>query len=40
MVNNAKNNVDTIRNQTRAFTSGGIPTHQIKPNTIMKMFII
>jgi len=31
MVNNAKNNVDTIRHQTRAFTSGGIPTHQIKP---------
>ena len=31
MVNNAKNNVDTLRDQTRAFTSGGIPQTQIKP---------
>ena len=31
MVNNAKNNVDTIRNQTRAFTSGGMPKSEIKP---------
>ena len=31
MVNNAKQNVDTLRNQGRAFTSAGIPTSQIKP---------
>ena len=31
MVNNAKNTVDTLRNQGRAFTSGGIPPSQIKP---------
>ena len=31
MVNNAKGNVDTMRNQGRAFTSAGIPTSQIKP---------
>ena len=31
MVNTAKNNVDTLRNQGRAFTAGGIPPAQIKP---------
>jgi hypothetical protein len=31
MVNNAKQNVDTLRNQGLAFTKGGIPPAQIKP---------
>ena len=31
MVNTVKNNVDTLRNQGRAFTAGGIPPAQIKP---------
>ena len=31
MVNNAKNTVDSLRNQGRAFTAGGIPPAQIKP---------
>ena len=31
MVNNAKNNVDSLRNQGRAFTAGGVPPAQIKP---------
>ena len=31
MVNNAKSNVDTSRNQTRSFTAGGMPPSQIKP---------
>ena len=31
MVNTAKNNVDTLRNQGRAFTASGIPPAQIKP---------
>ena len=31
MVNTAKNNVDTLHNQGRAFTAGGIPPAQIKP---------
>ena len=31
MVNNAKNTVDSLRNQGRAFTAGGIPPTQIKP---------
>ena len=31
MINNAKSNVDTLRNQGRAFTSGGIPKSKIKP---------
>ena len=31
MVNNAKQNVDTLRNQGMAFTKGGIPPAQIKP---------
>ena len=31
MVNNAKQNVDTLRNQGLAFTSAGIPQTQIKP---------
>ena len=31
MINNAKSNVDTLRNQGRAFTSGGIPKSDIKP---------
>ena len=31
MINNAKSNVDTLRNQGRAFTSGGIPKSEIKP---------
>ena len=31
MVNTAKNNVDTLRNQGRVFTAGGIPPTQIKP---------
>ena len=31
MVNDAKNTVDTLRNQGRAFQSGGIPPAQIKP---------
>ena len=31
MVNTAKQNVDTLRNQGLAFTKGGIPPAQIKP---------
>ena len=31
MINNAKSNVDTLRNQGRAFTSGGMPKSEIKP---------
>ena len=31
MVNNAKNTVDSLRNQGRAFTAGGVPPAQIKP---------
>ena len=31
MVNTAKQNVDTLRNQGMAFTKGGIPPAQIKP---------
>ena len=31
MVNNAKQNVDTLRNKGLAFTKGGIPPAQIKP---------
>ena len=31
MVNNAKNTVDSLHNQGRAFTAGGIPPAQIKP---------
>jgi hypothetical protein len=31
MVNNAKQNVDSLRNQGLAFTSAGIPQTQIKP---------
>ena len=31
MVNNAKNTVDSLCNQGRAFQSGGIPPAQIKP---------
>ena len=31
MVNNAKQTVDSLRNQGRAFTAGGIPPAQIKP---------
>ena len=31
MVNNAKNTGDSLRNQGRAFTAGGIPPTQIKP---------
>ena len=31
MVNNAKNTVDSLHNQGRAFTTGGIPPAQIKP---------
>ena len=31
MVNNAKNTVDSLRNQGRAFTASGIPPAQIKP---------
>ena len=31
MVNNAKNTVDSLRNQGRAFTAGGIPPSQVKP---------
>ena len=31
MVNNAKNTVDSLCNQGRAFTAGGIPPTQIKP---------
>ena len=31
MVNTAKNNVDTLRNQGLAFTKGGIPPSQSKP---------
>ena len=31
MISNAKSNVDTLRNQGRAFTSGGMPKSEIKP---------
>ena len=31
MVNSAKNDVDTLRSQGRAFTAGYIPPAQIKP---------
>ena len=31
MANNAKNTVDSLRNQGRVFTAGGIPPAQIKP---------
>ena len=31
MVNNAKNTVDSLRNQGRAVTAGSIPPAQIKP---------
>ena len=31
MVNNAKNTVDSLRNQGRAFTAAGVPSAQIKP---------
>ena len=31
MVNNAKNTVDSLRNQGRAFTAAGVPPAQIKP---------
>ena len=31
MVNNAKNTVDSLRNQGKAFQSGGLPPAQIKP---------
>ena len=31
MVNTAKNNVDTLCNQGRAFTANSIPPSQIKP---------
>ena len=31
MVNNAKNTVDSLRNQGKAFQSGGIPPAQIIP---------
>ena len=31
MVNNAKNTVDSLRNQGRAFTANGVPPAQIKP---------
>ena len=31
MVNNAKTAVDTLHNQGRAFSAGGIPPAQIKP---------
>ena len=31
MVNNAKQNVDSLRNQGLAFTSAGMPQTQIKP---------
>ena len=31
MINNAKSNVDTLRNQGRVFTSGDMPKSEIKP---------
>ena len=40
MVNNAKNTVDSLRNQGRSFQSGGIPPAQINRNMIIQMFII
>ena len=40
MINNANSNVDTLRNQGRAFTLGGMPKVNLSPDTIITMFVI